>query len=536
MKPKTLRPTIYRTLFVINLLVLSISSLPSPGLAGDPAGWDDLGLYGGQMYAIVVDPTEPSTLFAGSYYGDGLFKSTNAGESWESVEGFRNQIIYDIAFAPGDHQTIWVATIYYIYKSEDGGLSWTVYDPAWYFGNFQYYYSLALAPVNGNILYVGTSGLDGSNEGGSVYKTADGGETWEFMSLVADHNVWDIAIHPTNIQEIWAVTGPDSISEGTIYQTRNGGAAWTEIQTGLSKGWLDFVAINPTNPAIVFVGGEKGLIRTINGGSTWSQLQPNGSCRAFVFDPVTPKIVATSWLSSDGTDTFISKSTNNGSTWSTYSLSGLEFLSLVTHPETGSILYGGEGSMGIFKSDDGGETWTYANQGIKANQVYESTVSSASEIVAGTQAGIFIKEDGSWRWLNALPGKAVAFNPGDGNTMYAGSDDGFGMIHLDGSGSSFVYIPSNDPLVVSSLAAHPHNPAILYAGVAYRSGEKGEIYKSSDGGATVTLLRQFEKPVNAVAVNPSNPEILFAGTGAFYIPAQPGGIFKSLDGGATWEA
>ena len=230
--------------------------------AGEPVGWENLGLYGGQIYAIAIDPGNSNTILAGSYYGDGLFKSTDGGESWQSIEGFKNELVYSIAFDPDDHTTIWVATVYYIYKSEDGGQTWKLFDPAFTLGYYQYYYTLALDANDGNTVFVGTSGLYGSYDGGQVYKTTDGGETWQETSLIADHNVWDLAVNPHNSQEIWAVTGPEWVSEGSIYRSQDGGTSWAKLPTGLQEGWFHVVVIHPQDSNTVLVGGEKGLWRT----------------------------------------------------------------------------------------------------------------------------------------------------------------------------------------------------------------------------------------------------------------------------------
>ncbi|MCD6352771.1 MAG: hypothetical protein J7M06_00970, partial [Proteobacteria bacterium] len=466
--------------FLKCLLFLSLFCQCSYVYAEEPVGWKDLGLFGGQMHAIAVDPVAPNILFAGSYYGDGLFKSSNGGENWESVEGFRNELVCAIAFTPDNHNTIWVATAYLIYKSEDGGLNWSFYDPALDHGCY-YYYTLTIDPQDSNTVYIGTSGLDGSYDEGSIYKTTDNGETWQKTSLIADHNVWDIAVNPQNHQEIWAVTGPDWVSEGSIYRSPDGGATWIKVQTSLSEGWFDFVAINPQNSTVVFVGGKNGIFRTNDGGTTWSQLEPDRSCRALALDPENPDVVYAGWYDSELEDTVFSKSIDGGNSWSTHSIYPLELLCLSVNPENSQVLYGGDGNLGVSKSNDGGENWHPVNQGIKANHVFASASSPGGKLLIGSESGIYMKnEEGNWEGLMPFQGRAVAFSPVNENIIYAGFEWGIAKSLDSGQNWSFVFIPSDDANRVSSITINPQDPENLFLGVFYSSGNQGEIYKSTD--------------------------------------------------------
>jgi photosystem II stability/assembly factor-like uncharacterized protein len=75
----------------------------------------------------------------------------------------------------------------------------------------------------------------------------------------------------------------------------------------------------------------------------------------------------------------------------------------------------------------------------------------------------------------------------------------------------------------------------VLAGLYFYEGNRGEVIRSSDGGASFETVLETSVPVNAVAIHPSNPQLMFAGTGSFYAPVAPGGLFISTDGGATWN-
>ncbi|MBF0497306.1 MAG: hypothetical protein HQK58_12150, partial [Deltaproteobacteria bacterium] len=82
--------------------VPAVSRIPSPA-----TGWSDLGLYGGQVVSIAVDPNDGNIVFAGTYGGDGLFKSNDGGQTWQAVPGFRNGTVYGISISQCDPNVIW---------------------------------------------------------------------------------------------------------------------------------------------------------------------------------------------------------------------------------------------------------------------------------------------------------------------------------------------------------------------------------------------------------------------------------------------
>jgi photosystem II stability/assembly factor-like uncharacterized protein len=513
---------------LLGLLWASTLLVPCSNLqAAQPTGWEDLGMYGGQINVIAIDPVDTALMFSGSYEGDGLFKSVDGGTTWQSMEGFRNQIVYGISFDPRNHTIMWVATWVGIYKSQDDGATWMRFDPARNSSDLGYYESLAIDPVNSGTVYVGTSGRNGSNDIASVYKTTDGGATWQQTSLTADHNVVDLMVNAGNPQEIWAVTGPDRVDVGSIYRSGDGGATWVEVDTGLLPGWFYLVRIDPRDSRTVFVGGENGLYRSRDGGFTWSQVIFVW-CRAFAFDPLTPNRVY-----AHAGNTFY-RSSDLGDSWVTYE-SEYQFFFLCPHARSAGVLFAGDVNQGILKSTDSGRSWQEANQGIRANEVYASAAGPGDAIAAATRSGTFLKRSGGpWEQVHSWQAYSVALHPTDGGTIFVGSD--WCLVKTTDSGSSWgwVLIPSNQQNLVAAIALDPQNPETIYIGVLYNSGTLGEIYKSTDGGESLQLVESFEVPVNALAINPQNPRTIYAGTGMFYTPGAPGGVYKSTDGGANW--
>jgi len=513
----------------LRYLLLFSFLFPSSGLSQI---WEDQGLYGGQIPALVVDPSDGNCLFAGSWEGDGLFKSINGGDSWENIEGFRNQDLRSISIDPQDHLTVWVVSTTYIYKSTDGGFSWKKYDPARKGKVWRNYCSLSLDSQNQGVVYVGCSGLYGSDDGGCVFKTSDSGLSWGKLNLKADHIPWAIAVNPLDHEEVWLVTDTFSNEDGSIYRSEDGGLNWKVVQTNLTPGWFEEIVINPMKPKRIYVGGENGVYRTKDGGKTWEQLIPDSWCEALILDPQNPETIYAAW------NLHFSKSTDGGDTWTTQDIP-LEFFSLALDSHNPEVIYAGESNLGVFKSEDGGINWLPINQGIKANAVFCSEIQPQNrrEIYSGTIAGLYRRGgDGVWTVLNPKNTFSLSIDPSNPEILYAGFN--WGLEKSTDGGISWERVLSLsrlDPCRVETIALNQRETSTLYAGVFYYSGREGAIYKSVDGGGTWVKVLSTLRPINVIEINPLSPSVIYAGSGYLESQTLPGNLYKSIDGGETWE-
>ena len=210
-------------LFTILSFFLFVSD-PLPSMA---QVWTNLGLYGGQIYDIAIDPTNPLKMFAGSYMGDGLFVTSDGGNIWHPVkmehrfEGedtFKNQAVWAVKIAASDSDVVWAAHNYWVAKSTDGGLTWVhitnsamqrdCTDCGGEGDNFRFCRTLAIDPRDPHKVYVGTGGPLGAYSPGAIYKTEDGGLTWTKMNQGnnLDHEVTSVTVDPQNSEIIWAGT------------------------------------------------------------------------------------------------------------------------------------------------------------------------------------------------------------------------------------------------------------------------------------------------------------------------------------------
>ncbi|MDO8690482.1 MAG: hypothetical protein Q7R39_10825, partial [Dehalococcoidia bacterium] len=172
--------------------------------------------------------------------------------------------------------------------------------------------------------------------------------------------------------------------------------------------------------------------------------------------------------------------------------------SVVLDPVTPSILYAGTSTAGVFKSTDGGRTWTSRNQRLEASAAFSLAIDplNTATVYAGTNRGVFRSDDGAATWVSASSGLA-----------------------MDPFGNTYVY-----SLVTTS------NPSMIYAGTLlgiFKSQDRGRTWQEKDTGFRVGTLPSVE----AMAVDPTDADVVYAG--AAYQGLSPT-VFKTEDGGDSW--
>ena len=220
------------------LMLISVPEL----VAQDHLMWTNLGIYGGYVQDLAVDPQNPSRIFAATYLGRGLYLSVDGGASWQALEmaetvpgedTFNEQAVYAVAVAPSNPQVVWVAHNRWVAKSIDGGLTWTHITnssmqadcatcggaaDAW-----RLCLSIAIHPTNPDMVWVGTGGPASSDAGGAVYATTDGGLSWSKLNQGhdLDYRVEDLAVSALHPDTLWAVTNSNGYGgafDGTAYR------------------------------------------------------------------------------------------------------------------------------------------------------------------------------------------------------------------------------------------------------------------------------------------------------------------------------
>jgi photosystem II stability/assembly factor-like uncharacterized protein len=277
----------------------------------------------------------------------------------------------------------------------------------------------------------------------------------------------------------------------------------------------------------------------------------NTDISALAIDPATPRILYAASHTQG-----IYKSINGGGSWSVIN-NGLPFIKVITSlaidPLTPTTLYAGTGSSGIYKSTNGGGNWTEVNTGLNiAFEYYISVLaidpSTPATLYAGTADGVVRSTNGGGNWINiGLADKdvnALVIDPAAPGTLYAGTYMEGVYKSTNGGGD---WNPVNNGLtddLVYALAINPVTPATLYAGT-----DMGGVFKSTDSGDNWYPVNTGLPPypgfpddyltVNSLVIDPLLPTTLYAGLGldpgATTYPNLAGGVFKSTDGGETWN-
>lgn len=241
------------------------------------------------------------------------------------------------------------------------------------------------------------------------------------------------------------------------------------------------------------------------------------------------------------------KTTNccsTGTTWTPIDdwMANIGISSLIVDPTNANVMYAGTGEStgsgfrgaGIFKSTDGGTTWAQLSNTNTSDFYYVNRLAispNGNSILAATGTGIWHSTDGGATWAQRVNGnwRDIRFDPTNSNNAVAG---GSGYAWYTTGGGTSGWAPATFTPAISGrveLAYAPSNPSIVYASVNRNSGE---VYKSTDGGHTYTLVNTGQQLLsaqgdydNAIWVKPDDPNfVVVAGVN----------MFKSTDGGATF--
>jgi photosystem II stability/assembly factor-like uncharacterized protein len=237
--------------------------------------WRNIGPFNfqGRVSDVTGIPSPSKTFFAAAAAG-GIWKSTNNGQTWRPV--FDNQRFISmgmLAIAPSDTTQVWAGTGEPnsrnsispgggVFKSTDGGLTWTSMG----LEKTQAIGRIVVHPSDPNIVYVAALGaIWNTNKERGLYKSVDGGKTWELIKFISDKaGVVDVALDPSNPDVVWCssyerLRGPYFLQSGgagsALWKSADAGKTWTEVKGNgfpeTMKGRIS-IAISPSNPKTMY--------------------------------------------------------------------------------------------------------------------------------------------------------------------------------------------------------------------------------------------------------------------------------------------
>lgn len=266
---KALRERMNKLIFKTCLLLMT-SAVSSTVFAQE---WQSLGLASETVTAIAVDPFDKKIIYAGSSsdFSAGkrgnLFKSTNGGASWDTL--LTGVTVTDIDIHPFNSQIVYMTgginflTSSGIFKTTDGGKNWIRADFGIRNNPEEGPVVLTMDSLHPDTLYAGTGGPFGGN----LYKTTDGGKQWQ--AIGSDINIRNgvraIAIDPKNTSRLYVGTGQN----GALLKSADGGKNWTRLNFP-EVGIVYDLLVHPTNSETVYAGTWRyGFYFSRNGGSSW---------------------------------------------------------------------------------------------------------------------------------------------------------------------------------------------------------------------------------------------------------------------------
>ncbi|HSK76559.1 MAG TPA: hypothetical protein VLQ45_08885 [Thermoanaerobaculia bacterium] len=547
----------------------------------------------GRVAAIAAVESDPDVVYVGAASG-GVWKSVNGGLTWEPV--FDDQPVASIGavavFQPNP-DVVWVGTGEGnvrnsvsvgngIYRSLDGGRTWT------HLGleKTERIHRIVLHPENPEVAWVSALGrLWGENPERGVFKTTDGGKTWNRVLYIDERTgASDLVMDPRNPNKLFASMwqfrrwpwffksgGPGS----GLYVTYDGGAAWKKIteDDGLPKGELGRIglAIAPSSPDVVYAmveAGKSALLRSEDGGKTWKTVNDRYDVnpRPFYFgdirvDPELPnRVYSLDYevrVSDDGGKTFASLIP--------FALIHGDHHALWIDPENPERMYvGNDGGVAV-SHDRGKSTAFVAN--LPLAQYYHVAVDMETpyNVYGGLQ------DNGSWRGPSAVwqqggirnhawrvvgqgDGFDVQPDPADamtGYSMWQGGNLGRYDLRKGELREIKPPVPDGGNLRFnwsSGLAIDPFEPGTIYYGsqFVHKSTDRGETWtivspdltsnnpewqKQDESGGLTPDVTAAENFTTILAIAPSAVE-----RGVIWVGTDDGRVHVTRDGGKSWTS
>jgi photosystem II stability/assembly factor-like uncharacterized protein len=221
-------------------------------------GWNND--FSGDAFGHVIDHSDEDIWYGSNYINFQRIKTTDAGSNWYLANNGTSgddQWRMPMAMHPTNSSTLLSSNDNFMYKTTNGGGSWSVVANAGYIGTFEY------DKVNPNLVY--------ANEllGSIVYRSTDGGNTWFMLGNSPGNPITDLAADPSNTGVVYATVGSFG-ANNQLYVSYNSGLNWTNISSGLPSVPAHTVAVCPYNDQEIYVGNEIGVWVSQDGGTTWS--------------------------------------------------------------------------------------------------------------------------------------------------------------------------------------------------------------------------------------------------------------------------
>ncbi|MBK9097632.1 MAG: hypothetical protein IPM14_05775 [bacterium] len=532
----------------------------------------------GRINCIAFHPTDVNTFWVGSPSG-GLWKTTDGGSSWTILNN--NEMVLgvsDIAI-PSDYSTsntMYIATgdrdggsmwslgggqsadnvTTGIYKSTDGGSTWSATGLTFSKSSGVLITRLLIHPSNSAILYA--SVLDFNTVLDGIYKSTNSGTSWSLIHPYSPFLVIDMEFKPGDPNTIYASSF--GYSAGYVFRTTDGGTNWS--YASMTGGYRVELAVSTNNSAIVYAlacntnGGLLGVYKSTNSGTSFTRVDLGSKSMLYYYSDGSGSnigqgsydlCIASSPTNANivylgGINTW--KSTDGGANWTisnmwtshpSYNFVGAPVAHADKHAlafQNGTTLFEGNDG-GLYKTTNGGTSWTDLTNGMVISQIYRIGVSQTSPttVLTGLQDnGSKLYNGGFWSDVTGGDGMECIVDYSTTNYMYATYVRGT-IYRSTNGGASFpttisANIPGGQPTGawVTPYIIDPNNNATLYAGY-------DRIWKTTNRGNTWTsasAVLSSSTKLRSLAIAPSNSYYLYT--------ADLTNMWRTTNGGTNWTA
>ena len=419
--------------------------------------------------------------------------------------------------------------------------------------------SIQIAPTDPNIIYAGIDSNDMS-----LYKSVNGGASWQ-VTHVTGHTS-GVAISPTD---------PDTVIytnlEAPTQHTTDGGATWSAVMGGISQKPYTTVSFSPSDSNVAYTANVPGpsrggmwppppaeIYRSDDAGATWTLTGACYTCGAIQTIAVEPGDPDVLWVAADGG---LQVSQDRGASWSGNLLDWVDWRSesgggeytigVALRPDDPRIILAATSEKGLFRSTDGGVTWSESNSGLATSMLHRLAFAASDPAVVylSTHEGVYRSGDAGQTWTYRSTGlaylfvNAIAVDPTDADIAYVGTAAEVNTTHTkhynpgmhegqnlykttDGGRTWF---PSGDNIYerkVTQMSTHPLVPYVLWAG-----GESGR-----GGFATTDAGESWAVSPSTTAHYPMVYAFSHSLPTEMYLTAwsHHDELVKSTDGGASW--
>ena len=526
---------------------------------------------GGRINVVVLNPDDEDEIWIGTSAG-GVFKTSDAGESWLPIgDSFSNLSIGSIAFDPSNSSTVYVGTgdpniSGYpktgdgVYKTEDGGDNWESLG----LEELGVISKIIVDSDDSDILYLasmGTPYYESADRG--IYKSDDGGESWnQILFLAESAGISSMVAHPNNPDTLYAA-GWDRIRSNTqsivsgdhsrIYRSYDGGISWDTLSGGLPQEYMSRAAIDISlsNPEVLyasFVNDEDmqfyGVYRSDDNGDSWTETETgflDGALGGFGWYFGMVRINPTDENNVHVAGVELHSTIDSGDTWYQSTPNWWEY---VVHADMHDLAYSSSGDIylatdgGLYVSYNNMASWEYISY-IPITQFYRVTVNPhEDEVYAGgaqdngTSAGNY---EGLSEWPRIYGGdgfKAI-YHPDDEDIMLATTQNGFFHISFDGGEFFDSYNTGIDgeervawdaPIINSS-----HESEVLYTGTTrvYKTLGLSWFPISDELVISGEYYPANRYVLTTIAESSLDADVLYTGS-------SDGGVWGTENGGGDW--